>query len=743
MLLSRKLNATLSGLALAVLLGGMPAPVHSQTGMEVEPSGAPELRAAMERIARDPNDPYALTDAGRAALQLGDAGAAATFFRRALAVAPNNGQAVAGLASANLWQENPFDALKLFDRAVELGIPARQIAADRGLAYDLIGNFAAAQREYVQASEPLSGNSLAIRRAASLYIAGKTEAGDAILIPLLRQNQSSAWRVRAFLLAAVGETDQAYQIARSFLPATRAESLRPFFAKMKTLTPAQQMAVVHFGHFPDVREVGRDSEAVRTASAATGGDRLTPSGQQLAAKNDGRGGQTSARESAAERRARLRDEREARDTARREAQDKANARLEERARQRAAEREKAMAEAERRRTEEIAEAESLRQQREADDAARREREERLAEALRRQREASRSAGASLESRGAVKLGQTERATAASDGSSPAAGSTSPEASSGGTEIVLLDTTQLPAPTGQATAVAPPEASSESFESTAPEPPAPENGIILPGEEAAAATGGATAPESPPRPGFALGESEWTVDAPQPTSTRTPALPTSVPGEYTPSVPDPAARGAHSGQPATIIVPDPDNRDGVALDRTAMAAPSADIQETSEAAPVAVTTDPDPVPAPGLGAIVAAIAIPAEEKKRDIVPVDLSRVLPKAPVSARKEPPKPVEKKVEEKPPAKEKYPARDWVQIATGQRISALAFDFRKMKKENAALFGKMEGWTSAWGRTNRLVIGPFDSIAEAKKFDAAFRKGGGDSFVWQSEDGTVVEPLP
>jgi hypothetical protein len=33
--------------------------------------------------------------------------------------------------------------------------------------------------------------------------------------------------------------------------------------------------------------------------------------------------------------------------------------------------------------------------------------------------------------------------------------------------------------------------------------------------------------------------------------------------------------------------------------------------------------------------------------------------------------------------------------------------------------------------------------MTDAKKFEADFRKAGGDGFAWVSAEGTVVEPLP
>ena len=57
--------------------------------------------------------------------------------------------------------ENPFEALRLFDNAVKLGVSERSIAADRALAFDLLGNFARAQQDYRLARSASSSSDLA------------------------------------------------------------------------------------------------------------------------------------------------------------------------------------------------------------------------------------------------------------------------------------------------------------------------------------------------------------------------------------------------------------------------------------------------------------------------------------------------------------------------------------------------------------------------------------------------------
>ena len=57
-------------------------------------------------------------------------------------------------------------------------------------------------------------------------------------------------------------------------------------------------------------------------------------------------------------------------------------------------------------------------------------------------------------------------------------------------------------------------------------------------------------------------------------------------------------------------------------------------------------------------------------------------------------------------------------------------------------MFKRQKAWTSPWGNTRRLVIGPFDDFKAAKAFEADYRKDGRDGFAWASADGVEVNEL-
>jgi Flp pilus assembly protein TadD len=91
---------------------------------------------------------------------------------------------------------------------------------------------------------------------------------------------------------------------------------------------------------------------------------------------------------------------------------------------------------------------------------------------------------------------------------------------------------------------------------------------------------------------------------------------------------------------------------------------------------------------------------------------------------------------------KKAHPARMWVQVATGANQSALGSDFGRLAKKYPAEFKGQKGATAEWGRTRRLVVGPFASSKSAATWLANYKKAGGDAFQWSSEAGEEVTPV-
>lgn len=567
----------LAGTSLPVL------PAHAQNGAQSESAS---LQDALRRIARNSNDSRALADAGLAALALGDTRAAIGFLAKADDIYPRSSRVKAGLARALLKEQNPFGAIRYFDEAIANGMAAKDIAADRGLAYDLIGRNADAQKDYELALSHGQNEELLSRYAISLGISGDVEGAEAKLYPLLQKSDRGAWRNRAFILAMNGQEKAANKIAEQTMQKRMAKAIKPFFDRMPKLTAAQKAAAVHFGHFPASENIGVDVAAVRFASstAVRGGEGadagLIPIGEPLGQK---------------------------------------------------AEKPKVLA---------------------------------MPDTSPRRRPGSKSSDRAKT--------QVASRTVTKD-------------------KVELSRGELPPPTSARPLVKPAVANRRS---------------------AANKTTSKT-PSAAPAPGF---ETAVGGAAKQTSPLRSESVTRKVDiGDVkAPKQSDAQSAEKDKKKPVQLVTFD--------LAKTG----------SSGASPIVSGTPADKARRP-LSEIIGAIAIPDAEKKTGVVPVDLAAITPaKA---------KPVAEKVETKPKPPE-HPKRYWVQIATGSDLKALKFDYRRISKKNADLFSGTNGWTSPWGKTRRLVVGPFDDLKAAKKFEAGFRKGGGDGFAWVSANGTKVNKL-
>ncbi|AEG49104.1 Sporulation domain-containing protein [Sphingobium chlorophenolicum L-1] len=235
----------LAGIVPAQSVSAQPAQVQA-----IRPRGE-ILNNHLARLASNPRDVTALIGAGEAALDMDDARAAAGFFARADVLQPNNGKVKAGLGRVMLKNQNPAEALRLFDQAARLGYPEATLLSDRGLARDMTGDQAGAQRDYQAALQRTPDDvELMHRYAASLGISGQVDAAERVLKPLLYKSDRAAWRYRAFILAMNNRQADAKKIAEQTMPSQLAAAILPYMQKMPYLTAAQKAAAVHFGHFP-------------------------------------------------------------------------------------------------------------------------------------------------------------------------------------------------------------------------------------------------------------------------------------------------------------------------------------------------------------------------------------------------------------------------------------------------------------------------------------------------------------
>lgn len=262
------------GVALPALvpLSAQAQPVSRPVVQEVPRQDGADLARALRRLATAPDDLNALLEAAYASINLGDYDGALRFFSRAQAMAPGDRRILLGQAVMAVRREDPFTAIGLFDRAAAAGANVAPYAAERALAYDLVGENVTAQLFYRQAlsleDDPVVRRQLAL----SEVIGGDLGAAEATLLPLLQRGDRPAFRTRAFMLAIAGRHDEASAIMQGVLPLETARRLEPYLRQMPRLTRAQQAAAANLGHFPQPDQIGVDTPQV----AALEGARPTP-----------------------------------------------------------------------------------------------------------------------------------------------------------------------------------------------------------------------------------------------------------------------------------------------------------------------------------------------------------------------------------------------------------------------------------------------------------------------------------
>ncbi len=256
-----------------------PATVSRPVVQSTAPSPSRELNAALARLAADPRNVAALFDAASAALKLGDSDAAIGFLARADEVQPGNARTKALLGKAQLVAENPVEAIRSFDEAERAGADTFAMAADRALAYDLVGDNGRAQRWYQVALSRGGDDEITRRYAMSLAISGDRRGAEALLSPLIEKQDRAAWRTRTFAMAVTGGPDEAVAIAYASMPQDLASGIAPYLRYMPRLTPAQQAAAANFGRFPRAADIGRDDpRVVQYAALNPGAPRTAEAG---------------------------------------------------------------------------------------------------------------------------------------------------------------------------------------------------------------------------------------------------------------------------------------------------------------------------------------------------------------------------------------------------------------------------------------------------------------------------------
>lgn len=710
---------------------GPDAPETGYSSLEVaQPRGTRELQNALQRLATYPGDIDALIDAGNAALLLQDPQAAIGFFARAEEMSPGNGRVKAGLGSALLLNENPYEALRLFDEAKRLGVPDTVYAADRGLAYDLVGNSNAAQDDYELALRRGADDETIRRYALSLGISGDRAAAEAQLDPLLRKRDAAAWRTRAFVLAISGDAEGAIAIADATMPKRMAASIEPFFRFMGRLTPAQQAAAAHFGHFPAAAAVGKDdprnrqyaalgTPRVRSGRADAG---LIPVGEPLGPTADSKARKVAKVDKSQRRRpGKLsKKEREAIALAQAEAAAKP-------------------VPVQVRAPGPVPPPDLLMPGRGGSSAP----STQTVQTVQSVQTVQPLPGTRATVQPLPGASSPIRTASAPPAAPPARATESELArASAATSVQITDLKELPAP------------------SSAPGRSAPA-ATIAPGDKVVVLSGMTELP----RPGFAsVPSTPQTAPQTMGQKTRqTTPMVASSPSSAAASPPAPQ-RGfdlAQVGSTPASAVPPP-----------ASLAPSPAATAAAAAAPATVQPVP-PAPAPervSLASVIASIKVPPQELALadDAVDVTKLKPAPKKPeepkldekaLAAKKaaEEKKLADKKLADKKAADKlaaekkaaaakkaepKHPKRYWVQVAGGANRADLSKEWKRLTTTSPALFKGKQGWWTPLNATNRLLTGPFKSADEAQAFVNTLSKNKLSGFTFTSPAGQEVTAL-
>ena len=238
-------------MGLAVALAAAAAGASAQGSYSpYDETPAAALARYVRALASAPKDFEALIGAGKAALELGDAQAAAGFFARADEVDPRSPLPQAGMGAVAVANGEPQAALPYFRRAQQLGLSVASFGCDRGLAYDLLGQQQQAQADYRAALAGRDADEARRRLSLSLAISGDRTNALQALAPLSAKGDAGVARVRAFVLALTGDSASAMRAINAAMPGSSGR-VAPFLQRLPTLTAGQKAAAVNLGIFPE------------------------------------------------------------------------------------------------------------------------------------------------------------------------------------------------------------------------------------------------------------------------------------------------------------------------------------------------------------------------------------------------------------------------------------------------------------------------------------------------------------
>lgn len=95
-----------------------------------------------------------------------------------------------------------------------------------------------------------------------------------------------------------------------------------------------------------------------------------------------------------------------------------------------------------------------------------------------------------------------------------------------------------------------------------------------------------------------------------------------------------------------------------------------------------------------------------------------------------------------RPPASPAHPSRHWVQIAGGADKAALPRELTRLKGLAPDLLRNRAGYTTPLRATNRLLVGPFETVSAAQEFVNQLGRLNISAFSWTSPAGQEIERL-
>lgn len=705
----------------AFMVACAPAALLAQEVVQALPgtTDADRLAEQMRALAANPRDLDALVAAADLSLSLDDLSGAASLFARAEKVSTTDPRIKAGEGKILVRSERPGEALRYFAQAEAAGYDVRGFAADRGLAYDLIGQQERAQRDYRLALKTKPDDEVIKRYALSLGISGRRDEALQQLDPLLRGTDRSVWRIRAFVLAMGGDQAGAEKIATTMLPAGMAQGLLPFFQRLPSLPAVDRAFAVHFG------EVHATPERIADARFAPVLPQLAPEARPVALAAV----QTSGKPSRNDRRNRNRGQREPLPEAG-----------------------VALASADTRAPTSVPRAVAPPYQAPAAAPAR----VQPLPPLPRNAPVTVAAITPVVPKGTFAAVPVRSGATAAIGGSTAIAATPPPATTFTAAPVVANTTPTAAPV-----TAPPVATLAAATPAAVTPAAVTPAAVTPAAVASATPGGTTAfaPGAPSQ--NAAPVRVTTTESVSTSVTRfaaaTPApVPTSgamVASGATPVAPAPApnfvappSRAEADSVLARIVAGLSIPASELGVVEPERSAPAAAVPPTDTAARVLAEAEAkearDAAAEKALAAKTLADKRAADRKaaadKKALAAKKLADEKKLADAKAAAE---------EKKAQAEEKRlaranPERIWVQVASGANEGDLPKAFAIAKAKAPGTFGSRAGWSTPLRATNRVLTGPFKTDEEARAFVNQLAKAGVPASTFTSDAGQVVEKL-